>query len=80
MQEINKAYRTLRSENVRHDYDNGQYPESPARKRKPQIDPGYPADAPVNKRPVMTYAQAMGLRAQGKLMRPVLSDAGWVTP
>src|SRR3990172_9514380 len=43
------------------------------------FDEGRSRDAPANKRPSMAYADAVVLRAAGKLRRSVLTELGWVT-
>lgn len=47
---------------------------------KPYHDPIYTADAPVNRKPTMTYADAMALRAKGELHKAVLTEQGLVMP
>jgi hypothetical protein len=43
-------------------------------------DPERPPEAAVNQKREMPYAEAMKLRAEGKLKRSVLTELGWVTP
>lgn len=47
---------------------------------KPYRDPVYAADAPVNRKPTVTYADAMALRAKGELRKTVLTEKGHVCP
>lgn len=37
-------------------------------------------DAPINAKPSMKYSDAMKALAAGKLMKPVLTEQGWVAP
>jgi hypothetical protein len=42
-------------------------------------DPNRNAEAPINRQPEMTYAEAMEAQAAGTLTHPVLTEQGWVT-
>lgn len=52
-------------------------PATPASKVKG--DPERPKSAAVNAKPEISYAEAMALKAEGKLVRSVLTAQGWVT-
>jgi hypothetical protein len=54
--------------------------QTPPEKPATSGDPRYNADAPINREPSTTYAEAMRLRAARELRKPVLTEQGWVVP
>ena len=53
-------------------------PRAPVAPSKVKGDPQRPPEAAVNAKREMSYAEAMKLRAEGKLDRAVLTEQGWV--
>lgn len=58
--------------------DKPRVEQAPAQISGPH-DPTRDANAPINRQPEMTFAEAMAAQADGTLARPVLTEQGWVT-